>query len=238
MKKDIVGAMAKEREYLSFRRRGEEPYHFVDAVKKYGFESLKEFFEAKRDYLFVDNNSFEIFEATPVNFLDEIRNAFSENKNKVGFMDIEKTLVFEGNSDDANKEYCEECNIPIYPYQALGGSIVATSGDVVFGIFYKGTGKDEERYILERIKSIFEKYSGKTFRVDGNDILADGTKILGSTIYKQDDISCVAGALSFSDKSNLIANVCLKHSTKQPGYIDFMDRETFKREVKKWLTVK
>ena len=32
---DIIGAMNKEREYLSFRMKGEEPYHLVDAVKEY-----------------------------------------------------------------------------------------------------------------------------------------------------------------------------------------------------------
>jgi hypothetical protein len=62
--KDIIGAMAKEREYLSFRMKGEEPYHFVDAVKEFGFESLREYFDARFDHVF-EKHKQEIINSTP-----------------------------------------------------------------------------------------------------------------------------------------------------------------------------
>ena len=48
--RDILEAIQKEKEYLSFRMKDEEPYHLVDAVKEYGYNSLDEYFAAKRRY--------------------------------------------------------------------------------------------------------------------------------------------------------------------------------------------
>lgn len=237
MNKDIVGAMAKEREYLSFRMKGEEPYHFVDAVKEYGFGSLKEFFEAKRDYEF-SQIQFEVVETTPDKAIDAVFAAISAQKNTVGFINIDYTLVLTGNLGDANKEYCDECNIPIYPYYTNGGSSVATEGDILLGICFEKTRDHLFNYLLDKVKRIFEKHSSSNFEVVGNDILMDGKKIVGSAIFNQNEMYVLINYLSFSDKKDLIENICLKHSTKQPGYIDFMTRDDFKREVLEWLTAK
>ena len=234
--KDIIGAMEKEREYLSFRMKGEEPYHFADAVKEYGFESLKEYFDAKNDYQ-ISEMSFNVVETTPDKAIDAVFTAISAQKNTVGFINIDYTLVLTGNLGDANKEYCDDCNIPIYPYYTNGGSSVATEGDFLLGICIKKINEFGTRHILRKIKGIFEKYSSRNFDVNGNDVLMDGTKILGSAVYDQNGMFVLINYLSFSDKQALIEKICLKHSTKQPGHIDFMTREDFKREVSEWLRV-
>lgn len=231
---DIIGAMNKEREYLSFRMKGEEPYHLVDAVKEYGFNSLKEYFDAKRDYEF-SQLKFEVVETTPDKAIAEVFRAIETKSNKIGFIDIDYTLVLSGNQGDANIEYCNECNIPIYPYYTNGGSSVATAGDFLLGICMPEVpGLPQVSYMLNRICGVFRKYSNSLFEVKGNDILMNGNKILGSAVYRQNGMLVLINYMSFSDKKDLIDNICLKHSTKQPGYIDFMTRERLREEVMKW----
>lgn len=231
---DIIGAMNKEREYLSFRAKGEEPYHWADAVKEYGFKSLNEYFKAKRDYEF-SQLKFELVETTPDKAISEVFKAIETQKNKIGLIDIDYTLVLSGNQADANVEYCSNCNIPIYPYYTNGGSTVATSGDLLVGICFAKTRELNPSFVLEKIKNILKKYSSADFSVAGNDILMNGNKILGSAVYRQNGMFVLINYLSFSDKAELIKEVCLKHSTKQPGHIDFMSREQLKAEVKEWL---
>ena len=234
---DIIGAMNKEREYLSFRAKGEEPYHFVDAVKEYGFDSLKQYSEEKIKYVF-SHTDFEIVNTTPDKAISEVFLAIQTKTNKIGFIDIDYTLVLSGNAADANVEYCAECNIPIYPYYTRGGSSVATAGDFLLGICMPKTdGVNEAAFLLEQICSIFRRYSDAVFESNGNDILMNGKKILGSARYAQNGMVVLINYLSFSDKKELIENICLKHSTKQPGYIDFMSRDAFRKEVIEWAEI-
>jgi hypothetical protein len=43
--------------------------------------------------------------------------------------------------------------------------------------------------------------------------------------------------VSFSEKSKLIGNICLKNSGKIAGYIDFMDADTLREEICLWLQI-
>jgi hypothetical protein len=234
--KDIIGAMRKEREYLSFRMKGEEPYHFVDAVKEYGFEGPAEYFYERNEYL-ISKMKFDIIEPTPDKAVETALSIISSKRNTVGFSNIDYTLVLTGNLGDANEEYCKVCNIPIYPYHSLGGSIVATAGDMIFCVCIEKINPSVTHHILKKTKEIFKKYTSKTIEIKGNDLMVDGTKVLGSTEYDSKEMVWLVACLSFSSKNDLIENICLKHSTKQPGYIDFMTREDFRREVAEWLRV-
>lgn len=234
---EIIGAMNKEREYLSFRAKGEEPYHLVDAVKEFGFESLKQYGEEKIKYVFA-HTEFEVVNTTPEEALSEAFKAINNKTCTAGFVNIDNTLVLTGTAINTNFEYCTECNIPVYPYYTNGGSIVATDGDFMFGIIINQiNGTREFSFLLEQISYIFKKYSEKNFTVSGNDILMDGKKVLGCTVYKENDMVAIMAYLTFSEKKDLIEKICLKHSTKQPGHIDFMTRDDFCEEVKAWLRI-
>ena len=171
--KDIVGAIEKEREYLSFRMKGEEPYHFVDVVKEYGFESLEEFFDAKRDYEFSQLN-FDIIDTTPERAIADVLSCIEKKKTAMLFTVTDKTLVWNGNNSEFNESYCEECGIPIYPLYTRGGTIVSTPGDLNIGICYPENNKLGSHYILNRFAEIFKKYTQKYISVQGNDVLVDG----------------------------------------------------------------
>ena len=231
---DIIGALNKEREYLSFRAKGEEPYHLVDAIKEYGFESLNEYYKAKRDYEF-SQLRFEVIETTPERAIDDVMTTIETKKTAILFAVTDKTLVWNGNQGDYNASYCEECGIPIYPLGANGGTIVSTSGDLNIGICFPKIDKIDLKYILEGFVKIFRKYTYKLVEVDGNDVLVGGIKVLGSSVYERDGQFMLITPVSMSDKTQLICEICKKHSTKQPGHIDFMTAEQLRQEIEIWL---
>lgn len=233
---DIIGAMNKEREYLSFRAKGEEPYHLVDAVKEYGFESLNEYFEAKRDFEFT-HQKFELIETTPEKMVANIFDIIEKKRTSFLFTITDKTLVWNGNNGAYNAEYCNECGIPIYSFYTGGGTIVSTPGDFNFGICVPLDTNVNCDYILNRISKIFKKYTNKQVEVSGNDIIVGGLKVLGSAFYKNNKMFMFVASVSMSNKNDLICNICYKHSTKQPGYIDFMTAEQLRGEIEKWLKV-
>lgn len=233
---DIIGAMNKEREYLSFRMKGEEPFHLVDAVKEYGFESLKDYFEAKRDYEFTHFN-FEIINTTTEKMVSDIFDTIEKQKKAVLLSITDKTLIWNGNNGEYNKEYCNECNIPVYPFYTGGGTIVTTPGDLNMGICIPLNFGADISYILNGIANVFQKYTSKNVEVLGNDIIVNGFKVLGSAFYERNKMFMFVASVSMSDKSDLICNICLKHSTKQPGYVDFMNAEQLSREIKLWLNI-
>ncbi len=232
--KDIIGAIEKEREYLSFRMKGEEPFHLVDAVREFGFGSLEEYFNAKRDYEF-SQIEFEVIETTPEGAIADVLSCIENKKTAVLFAVTDKTLVWNGDGSEFNESYCEECDIPIYPLYTGGGTIVSTPGDLNIGICYPDNKEFNARYILSKFTEIFKKHTDKAVEINGNDVLVDGRKVLGSSVYKQNGMFMFITPVSLSEKEELISEICLKHSTKQPSHIDFMDAATLRGEVEKWL---
>ena len=233
---DIIGAMEKEREYLSFRMKGEEPFHLVDAVKEYGFDTLKAFFDAKKNYEF-SQLKFEVVEKVPEEAIAGVFDIIEKQKTAVLFVESDKTFVWNGNSGHYNAEYCSDCDIPIYPIYAAGGTIVSTPGDLSIGICLPSKVGANSNYILNKFAEIFRKYTQNLVEVSGNDLIVAGTKVLGSSEYYKNDAFMWVSLISLSDKKELISKICLKHSIKQPGYIDFMTQKQLKQEIEEWLKI-
>ena len=233
---DIIGAIEKEREYLSFRVKGEEPYHLVDAVKEYGFESLKDYFDAKRNYQF-SQLEFEVVETTPENAIADVLACIEAGKTAVLFTETDKTLVWNGDNGEYNESYCAECGIPIYPLHTGGGTIVSTPGDLNIGICLPENTRVDAGYILNGFAEMFKKYTNEEIEIDGNDVLIGGRKVLGSSVYKQNGMFMFITPVSLSEKEDLVCEICLKHSTKQPSHIDFMTAAQLRGEVERWLKV-
>lgn len=231
---DIIGAINKEREYLSFRMKGEEPYSFQQEIRKYGFESIEDYLKAKRDYEF-SLLKFEVIETNAEKAISDVFKAIEQRRTSVLFAKTDKTLVWNGNSGNYNVEYCTECNIPIYPLNTGGGTIVSTPGDLNIGICYPENEKFDSTYILNKFVEVFKKYTDKPVIASGNDILVNEYKVLGSATYRASGMFVFVTPVSMSEKDQLVCNICLKHSTKQPGYIDFITADRLREEVEIWL---
>lgn len=235
--KDIVKAIEKEKEYLEYRKKGQEPYHLADAIKKLGFEDLREYFDAKKEYNF-KSLQFEVIETTPLRAITDVINTIKQEKTAVLFAITPFTLIWNGNNSTFNEEYCNRFGFPILPLQTGGGTIVSTRGDLNIGICFPRKMEYTTNYILEGLANIFRKYTNKKVEVDGNDILVDGYKVLGSSVYADNKMFMFITPVSLSEKSELINNICLKKSSKVAGYVDFMDAEILKSEVCEWLQIK
>ena len=235
--KNLEKAIKKEKEYLSYRMKGEEPFHFIDAVKELGFESLEEYFKAKEDYDFKQHN-FKLINATsPKDCVADIFDVITNKKNAVIFVNIDHTLVWTQVNSGCNMEYCIANNIPIIPVGANGtGTLVSTPNDFGIGICIHKNDKYNLNYIVNGFVNIFRKYTDKEIINQGNDIMYDGKKVCGFTCYDMNNMFMVISPISFSEKAELVKNICTnKPQVKQVGYIDFMNRDMLRQEVVEWL---
>ena len=233
---DILKAIAKEKEYLSYRRKGEEPFHLVDAVKECGFESLTDYFKAKTEYTF-NKLHFSFVEKKPSECIDYFFKMMDEKDTGLVFIDSDETFVFSGESKLYNVEYCEKNNIPVYPLYTRGGAIVSAPGDFSIGLCFPETIGADSWFVLDRLKRIFGKHM-ENVEVSGNDILLNGEKICGSIMYHRNGMKCFACHFSFKNNSELIEKICnISGSIKTPTVINGLTVKMFKRELSKWLRV-
>lgn len=234
--KDIEKAIEKEQEYLEHRTRGEEPFPLIDAIKMCGFDGLDEYHKAKREYEF-NQLQFTYEECRPDTCLLQVFQAILNGQTIFQFMISDTTFVFNCR-DDFNKDFCDKHNIPVYYTEANGGTIVSTSGDVSLCICIPENLGVDDSYILSNIASILSQYTDGIV-VDGNDILQDGRKILGSATYRQNGMYALVAHMSFNDNSSLISQICLKPMAgKIPGSLRNISPEQFREEVIRWLRIK
>lgn len=233
---DIVKAIEREREYLSYRMKNEEPFHLVDAVKECGFDSLTDYFKAKTEYTF-NKLPFSFVEKKPSECIDYFFEMMNAKDTGVVFIDSDETFVFSGESKPYNADFCEANNIPIYPLYTRGGAIVSTEGDFSIGLCFPEYIGVDVFFILDKLKGIFNKYMDSV-TVNGNDLLLNGEKICGSIMYHQNGMKCFACHFSFNDNTELIEKICnISGSIKVPTSVNNLSVAQFKEELKEWLRV-
>ena len=233
---DIVKAISRENEYLAHRRKGEEPFHLVDAVKECGFESLSDYFKSKMEHTFV-NLDFALIEKKPSECIDYFFHMMNTKETGVVFIDSTEHFVFSGESKPYNADFCEANNIPVYPLHTRGGAIVSAEGNFSIGICFPETVGADVYFILSKLKGIFSKYMDGV-AVNGNDLLVDGKKICGSIMYHKNGMKCFACHFSFVDSAELIENICnISGSIKEPTAISNLTVPVFKEELRQWLKV-
>ena len=234
--KDIIKAIEIEKTYLDCRLKGEYPFHLVDKIKECGFEDISEYFNEKRKHQ-LTNINFEYIEKEPKECITEVLHMIDEKVTGILFVDTDSLFIFNGNSE-YNEEYCNKNSIPVYPIYTNGGTIVSQAGDFSLGVCCPNNIKIDATFILNCIKDILQKYTNKVITIEGNDLLVDGKKVSGSAVYDKDEMFMFVAHFSFNDSINLINNICKPNKIgKTVGYIDFIDREIFKKEVKSWLQV-
>lgn len=232
---DVAKAIKKEQEYLSYRMKNKEPFHLIDAVKECGFESLNEYFAAKKEHMF-SHQGFELIECPMLSAIDKVMEIQNTGKATVLLVNIDSTVVFPRDSAEYDKDFCDNNNIPILPVHFAGnGALVSTAGDLGIGICAPKSDGITVEFILDGFINIFSKYTDKPVYNDGNDIMVDGYKVCGFAWYITDDTIMTITPVSLTEKSELISAICRKEQNKVPSYIDFISREQLREEVSKWL---
>lgn len=236
---NIIKAIEIEDYYFKCRTKNEYPFHLIDKIKECGFKTLKEYFKAKQLYKF-ENLEFNYVEELISNGVSEAFKMIEANQAGVLFANWDDTYVVSGTNgmETLNKEYCEENNITIFNLHMAGGAIVGSEDDFSFGICYPKDIRISFNFILNEMKNILQRYTDKNIEVKGNDIVVDNKKVCGTTVYDGKDVLMVILYFSFSDKSELINNICITNKVNKPvGYIDFITKDVFKKEVSTWLRV-
>lgn len=231
---NIEKAIEIEKTYVEARMRGEYPFHLVDKIRECGFEDLEEYFKTKKDHEF-NSLQFEVIETTPLKAIADIFATAALKKNALLMAETPSTMVWLGDNSPYNETFCKNNNIPVLPIQTKGGTIVHTKGDLSIGICMTKKDGFNTKFMLDGLADIFSKYTSKKIEVNGNDILIDGYKVVGSSSYRLGDIYVFVALASMSEKSQLIKEICSKVSDKTPGYIDFMTTEQLREEIKTWL---
>ena len=235
MKKDILKAINVEKDYLEHKLKGECSYQLIDEIQKCGFESLEEYFNAKREYLF-NQLKFEVIEVPPSKCIEEGYRTLRENLTSVFFVETPETTVYVHTSKPYNEKYCKENNLTVYNLPSGGGTIVSGENDVVIAIVIPDNFGVDTQFILNHVSEILGKYMTDISIVD-NDILVNGGKVCGITFLRGNGMIAFLIHFSFTDNTELINSICHidGKSVKTPSYIKELNRETLKTEVMTWL---
>lgn len=217
-----------------------EAISFRDQILALGYKDIEEFFEEKAIYEM--QNILSTSPNMTVHMKDLATTLYTAVQNQFyGIINIytDSTCVCHGNNEEKqlNEQYCAEHNIPIYPYNSFGGNIVATKEDYGIAFFIPAYIDISTKLVLDNISAILSQYFNNV-NIEGNDILIDDKKVVGSGSFGNDDIVCILFYFSMSDKGNLIFNICGEPITnKTPGYIDadILSREQLIAEVSSWL---
>lgn len=217
-----------------------EGVSFKDQILALGYESIEEFFEEKTLYEMrnvLSNGNIQTVHMS--NLVSALLGAVQNQEYGIINIYTDSTCVCHGNNEQKqlNIEYCENNNIPVYPYNSFGGNIVATKEDYGVAFFLPTSIDISIQLVLQNIVIILNKYFSN-IEIEGNDILIDGKKVIGSGSFGNDNIFCGLIYFSMSDKKDLVYNICGEPTTnKIPGYIDqaILSREQLITEVLTWL---
>lgn len=235
--KDIKKAIAIRDEYWKCKNNGFTPYILSEKLKECGFESIDEFVEEKRLYLF-NNLEFHAVYDVILNGVTQVFEMIKNGKPGALLVDWDDTYILAGEAGmkTVNQTYCKENNIEIFPIHTGGGTIVGSKEDFSLGICTPENLNIDDTLLLNQIKGIIQKYTNSVVSVEGNDILIDGKKICGSAHYDTDTVNMFVMHISFSNKLELISKICNPDKIgKSVGHLDCMTKEQFKEEVAKWL---
>lgn len=235
--KNIKEAIELEQQYIQFRLENKEPFSLAEEIKKYGFTNLDEYFDEKLKYQ-ISQLNFTVEEVLPFTAADAMLQLIQERKNGILLMNTDQTVVYHG-SEDFNREYCEQNNIPVIEHYSIGGTLVASDGELSIGVCMPRLEGINREYMLLKLKEIFDKYyeQGEVV-IDNNDLLINGKKVCGTTVYPIKEVFGFLAQFSFDDKTDLISKICYPSksgSSKQPGFIDKITRKQLREEVIAWL---
>lgn len=235
MKKDILKAMEVEQIYLRHKLKGEQVSPLVNEIQTCGYETLDEYFDDKKQYLF-NQLDFEIQEISPSQALYEWNRILRDKVTSAFILKPKNIVVWVNSSKPYNKDYCIENNLEVYELQSGGGTIVSNSGDLQLAICVPDNLWIDDAFILKSILKILSKHENDIQAID-NDILVNGGKVFGMTSVRQNGMTLFVMHFSFTDNSNLIDLICHTNSkpVKTPSCFTELNLETLENEVMSWL---
>lgn len=232
--KNLIDAMAEEKKYIEEKMNGIDPTPLADRLIKLGYDDMKDYFHDKKTYLF--NNWYpQIYYIDVKTLTTELERAIVNEQFGVYISKSNGIYAFHG-TDDIDYEFCKKKNIFVAELYYDGGTIIGSSADFGIEIVAPSSIGLDATFIMNKFHEIFSRYLNNV-TINGNDIIVDGYKIMGSMRRNVGGAFVWAAQVSFADYTDIIEQICNKKSGKKPGYIDndHLTRDVLESEVLKWL---
>ena len=216
---------------------GEPLYNFkaIDIIcnilKEFGYNNLEDYNNDKKLFQLSQLNFTEVHTTSNVAF-ETIRNILIAEDPVLLFEKHETPFIYHGD-EDYNIEGARASNITVYEGGYAGGTIVGDVGDLSIGIFLPIEIDLNSKFFLNKIAEILNKYNTPAV-VDNNDIMVNNRKIIGTSTLSTDNYFGFVAYVSFSDKTELIKQVC-GNNLKQPGFLINITVEELEEELRQWL---
>lgn len=131
------------------------------------------------------------------------------------------TIVYPGNENDYNKEYCEEHNIMVAPIPRAGGTIISFKDNICYfsggdALFDSNKGALFLSSFTEYLK---DKGLNALYDTDTNDVLVDGYKVASfgnGNLPNNPQFYVTAIQIANNLDIDLINKICLKPMHKIP----------------------
>lgn len=219
-------------------QNGQSEIVFADAIRQLGL-SLSEFFYQRSLYLMRESLNKQLYTTTPDKIMEDSRDFIANQHYAVLEANVEQNIVHLGKGKDTNidLDFCRSHNIEVCPYDSYGGAIVSGKGDYNLTLVLPNDIDIDVAVVLGAIGDIFLRYFD-TVEIQGNDIMVNGKKVLGSTAANINDVLFLGFAISFTEQPEIVEGVCGQPKTgKSIGSIDahILSREQFRKELLSWL---
>lgn len=208
---DIIKAIEKEKKYISYRMQGKEPFHLVDAVKECGFNSLGDYFTAKRR---CEISQEPVVKVASKDATATIQDFIINQKHGFAYCVHDEKLCFVAKANDVYADACEEYGYTVLDTQHTGGAVVVNKGDmsvVHFGTVGNRVMQDFADYLIERYKE-----RGLNATYEDNDVLIDGCKISGLSATTYGHIQYSTIHIGINTNLDHIKAICRKPMKKVP----------------------
>ena len=137
---------------------------------------------------------------------------------------------------DFDLQYCKANRIKVGKFSHNGGTVVFTPGDLNFTY----VSKDKQTDWLHGVRSFVVKYlaqRGVTATMTGNDILIDGKKFSGCSIYQIKGMWFASVFFAIQDSSELVCRICAGNRVDVTGLANYgISGEELKAELLKHIS--
>lgn len=231
--KDLINAIKEEELYIVDRKNNINT-SLPERLIPYEYSDLTEYFNDKRDYLF---NQWipEIIYIDVKTLTTELEKAIREEKYGVYISVSDGLYAFHG-TDIIDYELCENLGVYVAELYHQGGTIIGSNADLGIEIVAPLSIGLDSSYILNKFYEVIRRYVDNV-TINGNDILIDGKKVMGSMRRNVGNVFVWAAQVSFCDYTDIILQICNKKSDKKPSCIDInqLSKDKLKEEIISWL---
>lgn len=231
---DIYRAMQIEQSYIKSRIEGLDTVPLLEMIAGCGYSDLEQYFLEKRGTV-LKSYKYNVCTVSMPEIPSAINAAVESSQPSIFWPSCDNAFVWHGN-DKINRDLCSELGIDILDMGYSGGTIVSSPEDFSFGVLIPEGSDIDAGYFLELMNGLFLSH-GLNSEVNGNDILVDNAKVVGSMSFRINGLFFFGCQISFVDHSEQIDLLCNKRSSKLPGFIDTakLSKATMEYEVMSWL---